>query len=119
MAAQVPLALLNTDMTGRRAIDDAFTKLGITVTPQVETDFIAALFAHVQTGRWASIVPQNWFRMFVTQPNLISLPVTEPSASTDIVVAISVAKPGSVLARAFATAAAAMSLPALLDERSV
>jgi DNA-binding transcriptional LysR family regulator len=114
VAAQVPLALLNADMTGRRAIDDAFSKLGIRVTPQVETDSIAALFAHVQTGRWASIVPQNWFRMFLTQPNLISLPVTEPWASTDIVVAISVAKPGSVLARAFAAAAAALSLPGLL-----
>jgi hypothetical protein len=32
----------------------------IRMEPQVETDSIASLHAHMKTGRWASIVPHSW-----------------------------------------------------------
>ena len=59
-AAQLPLALLTADMRDRQIIDKAFAGHGITVTPQVETDSVASLFAQAATGNWACIVPHTW-----------------------------------------------------------
>jgi DNA-binding transcriptional LysR family regulator len=59
-AARLPLALLTPDMRIRQVIDNAFKQSGITVTPQVETDSVASLYAHVGVGACASIVPHTW-----------------------------------------------------------
>jgi DNA-binding transcriptional LysR family regulator len=59
-AAQLPLALLTPDMRDRHLIDEAFASHAIAVTPQVETDSVASLFAQVATGNWACIVPHTW-----------------------------------------------------------
>lgn len=59
-AAQLPLALLTPDMRDRQIIDKAFDDHGITVSPQVETDSVASLFAQASAGKWASIVPHTW-----------------------------------------------------------
>jgi DNA-binding transcriptional LysR family regulator len=59
-AAQLPLALLTPDMRDRQIIDKAFGRHDITVTPQVETDSVASLFAQVAAGNWACIVPHTW-----------------------------------------------------------
>lgn len=56
-AAQLPLALLTGDMRDRQIIDEAFAGHAIAVTPQVETDSFASLFAQGATGNWACIVP--------------------------------------------------------------
>ena len=53
-ALALPLCLLTEGMRGRRVIDDALATQGLVVSPQLETDSVATLFAHVATGRWAS-----------------------------------------------------------------
>jgi DNA-binding transcriptional LysR family regulator len=62
-AARLPLALLTPDMKFRQLIDNAFTSSGVVATPQVETDSVASLYAHVATGAWASVVPHTWLRV--------------------------------------------------------
>jgi DNA-binding transcriptional LysR family regulator len=99
-ALEFPLCLLTRGMRGRRLIDDALATQDLTVTPQLETDSVAALFAHVGTGRWASIVPQTWIRTLGSPAGAGVLRLEQPSVTAVIALVTSAAEPGSVLARA-------------------
>jgi DNA-binding transcriptional LysR family regulator len=48
--------------TERQVLDEALSGHGLALTPQLETDSVAALYAQIATGRWASIVPYPWTR---------------------------------------------------------
>jgi DNA-binding transcriptional LysR family regulator len=109
-AAQLPLALLTPDMRIRQVIDNAFVQSGVAVSPQVETDSIASLYAHVGVGTWASIVPHTWLRAMPVVGRTRAVRLVEPEATAQISVAIHAATPGSVTARAFMTAARGLSL---------
>jgi DNA-binding transcriptional LysR family regulator len=109
-AAQLPLALLTPNMRIRRVIDNAFEQSGVTVRPQVETDSVASLYAHVGVGEWASIVPHTWLRAMPVTGTTRPVRLVEPDARAQISVAIHSATPGSVTARAFMTAARGLSL---------
>lgn len=56
-ASRLSLCLLTGAMQGRRVLDELFAQAGTQPSPRLETDSVAALFAHVRTGRRASIVP--------------------------------------------------------------
>src|SRR6266567_393933 len=55
--AQVPLCLLTPDMQNRRIIDELLRGVGATPQPTLESNSMIVLFAHVRTGRWASVMP--------------------------------------------------------------
>ncbi|QLL07942.1 LysR family transcriptional regulator [Mycobacterium vicinigordonae] len=99
-AAALPLCLLTQGMRGRRLIDDALASQNLVVTPQLETDSLAALLAHVGTGRWASIVPQPWLRSLRPAAEISVLLLSEPAVTASIALVTSKAEPGSVLGRA-------------------
>ncbi|WP_026119840.1 LysR family transcriptional regulator [Nocardiopsis ganjiahuensis] len=63
-AAALPLCLLTQDMRNRRILDGFFAGAGATVVPAIETDTVAALYAHVATRRWSSVVSHAWLNMF-------------------------------------------------------
>ncbi|MFI6333984.1 LysR family transcriptional regulator [Streptomyces sp. NPDC050535] len=109
-AAQLPLALLTPDMRIRQTIDAVFADKGFVVTPQVETDSIASLYAHVGGGEWASIVPHAWLRAMPVIGRTRALPLIDPEAGAQVSVAIHAATPGSVAARAFVNAATGLAL---------
>jgi DNA-binding transcriptional LysR family regulator len=109
-AAQLPLALLTPDMRIRQIVDTVFAEKGYVVTPQVETDSIASLYAHVGGGGWASIVPHTWLRAMPVVGRTRALPLVDPEAGAQVSVAIHAATPGSVAARAFVNAATGLSL---------
>jgi DNA-binding transcriptional LysR family regulator len=115
-AAQLPLALLTPDMRIRQVIDNAFKQSGVTVTPQVETDSVASLYAHVGVGAWASIVPHTWLRAMPVVGRTRAVRLVEPDARAQISVATQAATPGSVVARAFVTAADGLSLDEFFDQ---
>ena len=108
--------LLTPDMRIRQVIDKAFADSGITVTPQVETDSVASLYAHVGVGAWASIVPHTWLRAMPVVGRTRAVRLVEPDARAQISVAIHAATPGSVVARAFVTAADGRSLDEFFDQ---
>jgi DNA-binding transcriptional LysR family regulator len=109
-AATLPLALLTPDMRIRQVIDNAFTECGITVNPQVQTDSVASLYAHVGVGAWASIVPHTWLRAMPVTGRTRAVRLVEPDARAKISVAINAATPGSITARAFVAAAKSLAL---------
>jgi DNA-binding transcriptional LysR family regulator len=104
-ALQLPLCLLTEGMRGRQIIDDALATQDLTVTPQLETDSVVALFAHVGTGRWASIVPHTWIRTLGPPAGTSVLRLHDPSISAVMALVTNKAEPGSVLARALAQTA--------------
>jgi DNA-binding transcriptional LysR family regulator len=114
-AAQLPLALLTPDMRIRQIIDKAFADSGVVVTPQVETDSVASLYAHVGLGEWASIVPHSWLRAMPVVGNLRVVHLV-PDARAQVSVAIHAVTPGSAAARAFVTAAMGLSLAEFFDQ---
>jgi DNA-binding transcriptional LysR family regulator len=99
-AVQLPMCLLARGMRGRRVIDEALATQELTVTPQLETDSVAALLAHVGTGRWATIVPQPWIRTLGAPAGASVLRLHSPSVTAVMALVTNAAEPGSVVARA-------------------
>jgi DNA-binding transcriptional LysR family regulator len=118
-AAELPLALLSPDMRFRQFIDSAFGGCGITANPQVETDSVASLYAHVATGTWASIVPHTWLRAIPATGATRAIRLVEPDNKAQISVAIRAGSPASVAARSFMTVAADLLLDQVFTESSV
>src|ERR1700758_713364 len=116
-AAQLPLALLTPDMRIRQVIDNAFAEAGLSVTPQAESDSVASLYAQVGLGTWASIVPHTWLRAMPVVGRAKAVRLVDPDARAQISVATHAATPGSVVARAFVTAAKGLALEEFFDKR--
>lgn len=55
--AALPLCLLSPQMRNRRIMDEYFAADGAgAVAPAVETDSVAALYAHLTAGHWSSVI---------------------------------------------------------------
>jgi DNA-binding transcriptional LysR family regulator len=115
-AAQLPLALLTPDMRIRQVIDKAFADNGVVVTPQMETDSVASLYALVGLGSWASIVPHTWLRAMPVIGKTRAVALVDPIVRTQVSVATHAATPGSVAARAFVAAAKSLPLAEAFDQ---
>jgi DNA-binding transcriptional LysR family regulator len=111
----LPLCLLKPAMRGRQAVDRALAAQCLDVTPQVETDSISAVYAHVCTGRWASLVPHPWSYNLQPPTGVRVVPIAGEVVYSDVGLVTSGDEPGSVLGRAFTTVASAMDLDVLLN----
>jgi DNA-binding transcriptional LysR family regulator len=100
-AAELPLALMTPDARFRQFIDRAFANVGAAVIPQVETDSMTSLYAHVATGAWAGIVPHTWFQAMPMTATMRGLRLIEPDQRAQISIAIHSSAPDSAAARAF------------------
>ncbi|MBY8863374.1 LysR family transcriptional regulator [Nocardia sp. CA2R105] len=117
-ALELPMCLLNTGMRGRQLIDDALVTQDLTVTPQLETDSLVTLLAHVGTSRWASIVPQTWLWTVRPPANTRVLRLDNPSVTARVALVTSAVVPGSVLTRALVQTARTAGLDAKLGVSS-
>jgi DNA-binding transcriptional LysR family regulator len=116
-AAQLPLALLTQDMRGRQILDEAFAEHGITMSPQVETDSVAAMLAQVATGRWACIVPHTWLWTSLMAGDIRVFELVDPVLTAQIAVATNSAGPGSPVVQAFSATAQKLNLNQFFDAR--
>ena len=114
-AAQLPLALLTADMRDRQIIDEAFALHSITVTPQVETDSVASLFAQVASGNWACIVPHTWLWASPLGAEIRAVEMVDPVLKAEIALATNSAGPGSPVARALTASARQLGLDEFFD----
>lgn len=99
-ALQLPLCLLNQGMRGRQLLDDALAGHGLIPSPQLQTDSVVSLLAHVSAGRWASVVGESWLRTLRPPAGVRVVPMDNPSVTATVALVTSAAEPGSVLARA-------------------
>jgi DNA-binding transcriptional LysR family regulator len=114
-AAQLPLALLTPDMRDRQVIDAAFGDHDITVSPQVETDSVASLFAQVANGNWATIVPHTWLWMTPSRAEIRAVELVDPALRAPIALVTNASGPGSPVARALLASAQQLALDEFFD----
>ena len=75
---QVPLCLLTPDMQNRRIIDRLLKSAGGESRPTLESDSMILLFAHVRTGRWASVMPAKLAETLGLADTVRSIPIVDP-----------------------------------------
>jgi DNA-binding transcriptional LysR family regulator len=78
--AQVPLCLLTPDMQNRRIIDELLRSAGGDPQPTLESNSMIVLFAHVRTGRWASVMPLKLAETLGLTATIRAIPIVEPEA---------------------------------------
>src|SRR5215472_751005 len=78
---RVPLCLLTPDMQNRRIIDGLLRSAGTEPSPTLESNSMIVLFAHVRTGRWASIMPAKLAESLGLTENVRAIPIVEPAAT--------------------------------------
>ncbi|KUN09556.1 LysR family transcriptional regulator [Streptomyces yokosukanensis] len=114
-ASRLPLCLLTGAMQGRRVLDELFARAGTQPSPRLETDSVAALFAHVRTGRWASVVPHAWLHVFGVPPGMRAVPLVEPAAAVPVGLVTAAREPDSVMARALTDIARSTDVASALE----
>jgi DNA-binding transcriptional LysR family regulator len=78
--AQVPLCLLTPDMQNRRIIDGLLRSAGGNPQPTLESNSVVVLFAHVRTGRWATVMPSKLAETLGLTDTIRAIPIVDPEA---------------------------------------
>ena len=76
--AQVPLCLLTPDMQNRRIIERLLREAGGDPQPTLESNSMIVLFAHVRTGRWASVMPAKLAETLGLTDTIRAIPIVAP-----------------------------------------
>lgn len=103
-AAEFPLATLDTDVHGLSAMTDAFAANDLDPTISVQTDSVASLFALVNTGRWASLIPDRWAISSGSTTELTFVELAEPRISSPMMLTVPRSQPSSPVVRALIAA---------------
>ena len=111
--AQVPLCLLTPDMQNRRIIDELLRSTGNTPQPTLESNSMIVLFAHVRTGRWASVMPAKLAETLGLTETIRAIPIVGPEAVHTIGLVVPMREPMTPLNAALV--AEARRLAATLD----
>ena len=78
--AEVPLCLLTPNMQNRRIIDGLLRGAGGSPQPTLESNSMIVLFAHVRTGRWASVMPSKLAETLGLTETIRAIPIVQPEA---------------------------------------
>src|SRR3984957_8696604 len=113
---KVPLCLLTPDMQNRRIIDGLLGSAGAQPSPMLESNSMIVLFAHVRTGKWASIMPAKLAETLGLTDNVRSIPIVEPAATHAVGLIVPDREPTTPLITALI--AEARQLAVLLDRPS-
>jgi DNA-binding transcriptional LysR family regulator len=108
--AQVPLCLLTPDMQNRRIIDDLLRSVGATPQPTLESNSMIVLFAHVRTGRWASVMPAKLADTLGLTETIRAIPIVEPEAVHTIGLVVPAREPMTPLTAALVSEAHRLAL---------
>jgi DNA-binding transcriptional LysR family regulator len=78
--AQVPLCLLTPDMQNRRIIESLLREASGDPKPTLESNSMIVLFAHIRTGRWASVMPAKLVETLGLTDRIRAIPIVQPEA---------------------------------------
>ncbi|MDP9844822.1 LysR family transcriptional regulator [Streptosporangium lutulentum] len=98
--AALPLCLLAPQMRNRRILDGIFLASGTTPVPAIETDTVSALYAHVATHRWSSVIAHAWLHMFGVPDGMRVVRMERPAHVPRVGLVIADRSPEPVLAQA-------------------
>ncbi|WP_236796977.1 LysR family transcriptional regulator [Amycolatopsis sp. GM8] len=114
-AAALPLCLLTQRMRNRRLLDEIFAAAGVTPVPAIETDTVAALYAHVATHQWSSVISHAWLHMFGTPEGMRVVRLEDPHRAPRIGLVTADHDPEPILVRALLDLARGLDLRGELD----
>lgn len=97
---RIPLCLLTPDMQNRRIIDHLLKSTGNEAAPTLESNSVIALFAHVRTGKWASIMAEKLVETLGLIEPIRSIPIVEPEVVHQIGLVVPFREPMAPLAAA-------------------
>ena len=103
--AEVPLCLLTPDMQNRRIIDGLLRSAGREPSPTLESNSMIVLFAHVRTGKWASIMPAKLAETLGLTDKVRAIPIVEPAATHAVGLVVPYREPMTPLVAALASEA--------------
>lgn len=107
--SQVPLCLLTPDMQNRRIIDALLRSAGGEAQPTLESNSMIVLFAHVRTGRWASVMPARLAETLGLTATIRAIPIIEPEAVHTIGLVVPAREPMTTLNAALVAQARALA----------
>ena len=107
--SRVPLCLLTPDMQNRRIIDGLLRAAGGDVQPTLESNSMIVLFAHVRTGRWASVMPARLAETLGLTATIRAIPIVEPEAMHAIGLVVPMREPMTPLTAALVAEAKRMA----------
>ena len=71
-------------MQNRRIIEQLLRQAGADVAPTLESNSVIVLFAHVRTGKWASVMPAKLAEVLGLTEKVRAIPIVEPEVSHSI-----------------------------------
>jgi hypothetical protein len=113
--AALPLCLLAPEMRNRRILDANFRRAGAVAVPAIETDTVSALFAHVATHRWSSVIAHAWLHMFGVPEGMRVIRLERLAREPHVGLVVAGAGPESVMARAMLDIARDLDLREVFD----
>jgi DNA-binding transcriptional LysR family regulator len=114
-AAAFPLCLLTQDMQNRRILDAHFREAGDLPRLHIETNSTIALYSHLRSGQWSSILPHTIMYLFTEMPGIVAIPLAEPDASHSVGLIAAEREPLTPLASAILDTASRLELSAFSD----
>lgn len=112
---QIPLCLLTPDMQNRRILDRLLREAGTELQPTLESNSIVVLVSHVQTGRWACVLPEKLARIFGLTPRLRAIPIIAPEEVHTVGLVLPNREPVSPLVAALVSVAEARATDRSLE----
>ncbi|MFE0149056.1 LysR family transcriptional regulator [Nonomuraea sp. NPDC059007] len=117
--AALPLCLLAPEMRNRRILDAHFARAGAVAVAAIETDTVSALFAHVATHRWSSVIAHAWLHMFGVPEGMRVVRLEQVARQPRVGLVTAGAGPEPVIARALLEVAREVDLREVLDRLTV
>jgi len=111
----VPCVLPTPNCRDRRIIDGLLRGAGGNPQPTLESNSMIVLFAHVRTGRWASVMPSKLAETLGLTETIRAIPIVEPEAVHTIGLVVPAREPMTPLNAALV--AEAKRLARTLDPR--
>ena len=102
-------------MQHRRIVDGCFAEAGVEVTPAIETDTVAALYAHVASHRWSTVIAHVWLQTFGVPQGLRVVPLTGPERTPAVGLVLADREPEPTLVKALRDVATRADLAGRLD----
>lgn len=112
--AELSLCLLTPDTQNRQIVESLLRGAGGAPRITLESDSMTVLLAHVRTGDWMTIIPEQLARSSELAREFVAIPITDPDVVHTIGLVMPLREPTTPLAAALATEArrAAASLMA-------
>lgn len=108
-AAETELCLLTTDMQNRRIIDRHFKEVGLNPQARLQSNSIVALFSHVLSGAWATVMPGGMLEAFGYQDRVKAVELDRPELGHLIGIVTAPREPATPLVKALLSVSRAIA----------